>query len=193
MSNNFEKIKQNNEIFIAVLKDLITEQTKIENFDTLPSHLKTKKIEASVKRKPYNDYIKTFLSYTEPSDSKETFIFVDKNFFSWKFKLNEKKYDLEEVYINETKDIGINASVSYSKTQNTITVKNTNIGSFDNINKDFLDLIKLKFDIDLDVSEFDLNNIGPSQKEQKELLKKHELNTKINNGFQFVKKMLMNR
>lgn len=193
MSNNFEKIKQNNEIFIGVLKNLITEQTSIKDFDTLPSHLKTKKIEASVKRKPYNDYIKTVLYYTEPSDSKETFIFVDKNFFSWKFKLNEKKYDLEEVYINETKDIDINASVSYSKTQNTITVKNTNIGNFDNINKDFLDLIKLKFDIDLDVSEFDLNNIGPSKEDQKELLKKHESNTKMKNGFKFLKKMLMNR
>lgn len=193
MSSNFEKIKQNNEIFIGVLKDLITEQTKIENFDTLPSYLKTKKIEASVDSKPYNNYIKTVLYYTEDSDSEEIFIFIDKNNFSWKFKLNEKKYDLEEVYISETTGIGINASVSYSKKQNTITVKNTNIENFDNINKDFLELIKLKFDIELNVSEFDLNNIGPSQKDQKELLKKHELNTKINNGFQFVKKMLMNR
>lgn len=193
MSNNFEKIKESNEVFIRILDDLINEQINIEGFDNLSNHLKTKKIENKVKSKPYNDYIKTVLYYTEPSDAKETFIFVDKNFFSWKFKRNEKTYELEEVYINETKDISINASVSYAKTQNKIAVKNLYIENFENINKDFLELIKLRFDIDLDISEFNLNNIGPSKKEQKELLKKHESNTKINNGFKFFKKMLMNR
>lgn len=185
--DDFEDIKNNNKILISILEDLIKEQINIDDFET---HRQTKEIHNKIKSKPYNEYILNVLFFKDYTDNKNVFVFIDKNYVKWRFKISNKECYLEEIRINPHQPEIMEVTISYKENKNTIRINDVNLADFKNINQDLLDIIKLKFDINL--KEFDLKKIGIEEQNQVELLKKHNKNVKIKKTLNTLKKIIMN-
>lgn len=170
MSNLFEEIKEKNATFIAVLNDLINFQKTIGDFEDLPTYMRKTDIENIIKKEPYCYYLNEVSYYNY--NNTEQISFVDKNFFRWTFNIKEMEnefYEISTSYYN----IGHKHIICYNKDNNFIGLSEHSGENFDNLNQDFLDIIRLKYDISLSMLDFEHEEKFLKKREQNDFLQNH--------------------